>query len=79
MSNEKQSNTDIFRNFLSFKEQMKQDLIPTVWEMAEKEKEHLSWLIDHNAPTEMINRSSSYLSHLTQRYKEYNDYVATLD
>lgn len=54
---------------LSFKEQMKQDLIPRVWEMAEKEKEHLGWLIDNDAPTEMINKSSSSLSHLRQRHK----------
>ena len=47
--------------------------------MAEKEKEHLGWLIDNDAPTEMINKSSSSLSHLRQRHKEYNDYVANLD
>lgn len=58
---------------------MKQDLITRVWKMAEKEKEHLGWLIDNNAPNEMINKSSSSLSHLRQRHKEYNDYVANLD
>jgi len=61
---------------LSFKEQMKQDIIPRVWQMAEKEKEHLSWLIDNNAPKEMIEKSRNYLSHYRQRHKEYNDYVA---
>ena len=66
-------------NCLSFKEQMNQDLIPRVWKMVEKEKEHLGWLIDNDAPTEMINMSSSPLSHLRQRHKEYNDYVANLN
>ena len=42
----------------------------------EKEKEHLSWLIDNNAPKEMIEKSRNYLSHYRQRHKEYNDYVA---
>ena len=76
---EKQCAIDSVSNCLSFKQQMKQDLIPRVWEMAEKEKEHLGWLIDNDAPTEMINKSSSSLSHLRQRHKEYNNYVANLD
>lgn len=60
---------------LSFKEQMKQDIIPRVWQMAEKEKEHLNWLIDNNAPKDMIETSQCYLSHFRQRYKEYIEYV----
>ena len=61
---------------LTFKEQMEQDIIPRVWQMAEKEKEHLNWLIDNNAPKEMIKKSRYYLSHFRQRHKEYIDYVA---
>ena len=61
---------------LPFKEKMKQNIIPIVWQMAEKEKEHLNWLIDNNAPQEMIETSRNYLSHFRQRHKEYNDYVA---
>ena len=60
---------------LSFKEQMKQDIIPRVWQMAEKEKEHLHWLIDNNAPKEMIETSRNYLSLFRQRHKEYIDYA----
>jgi len=60
---------------LSFKEQMKQDIIPRVLQMAEKEKEHLNWLIDNNAPNEMIETSQRYLSHFRQRHKEYIEYA----
>jgi len=60
---------------LSFKDQMKQDIIPRVWQMAEKEKEHLNWLIDNNAPKEMIETSQKYLSHFRQRHKEYIEYA----
>jgi hypothetical protein len=75
---EKQGTKSVVSNSLSFKEQMKQDLIPRVWQMAEKEKEHLSWLIDNNAPKEMVDTSRKYLSHFRQRHKEYNDYVSDL-
>lgn len=60
---------------LSFKEQMKQDIIPRVWQMAEKEKDHLNWLIDNNAPKDMIETSQRYLSHFRQRHKEYIEYA----
>ena len=60
---------------LSFKEQMKQDIIPRVWKMAENEKEHLNWLIDNNAPKDMIETSQRYLSHFRQRHKEYIEYA----
>jgi hypothetical protein len=63
---------------LSFKEQMKQDIITRVWQMAEKEKEHLNWLIDNNAPKEMIETSQKYLSHFRQRHREYIEYVGGL-
>lgn len=67
-------NKPVVSGSLSFKEQMKQDIIPIVWQMAEKEKEHLNWLIDNNAPREMIETSRNYLSHFRQRHKEYIEY-----
>ena len=63
---------------LSFKEQMRQDIIPRVWQMAEKEKEHLNWLIDNNAPKDMIETSQRYLSHFRKRHKEYIEYADDL-
>lgn len=63
---------------LSFKEQMKQDIIPRIWQMAEKEKEHLNWLIDNNAPKDMIERSQNSLGHFRQRHKEYIEYAEGL-
>jgi hypothetical protein len=57
------------------KEKMKQEFIPRIYQMCEKEKEHLNWLIDNNATQELIDESRNYLKHLKQRYKEYNDYV----
>ncbi len=71
-------NKSVANNRLSFKEQMKQNIIPRVQEMAEKEKEHLNWLIDNNAPKNMIETSQHYLSHFKQRYKEYIEYVNKL-
>ena len=68
-------NKPVVSGSLSFKEQMKQDIIPRVWQMAEKEKEHLNWLIDNNAPNEMIETSRKYLSHFRQRHKEYIEYA----
>ena len=59
---------------LSFKEQMKQGIIPRVSQMAEKEKEHLNWLIDNNAPKDMIE-TQRYLIHFRQRHKEYIEYA----
>ena len=56
---------------LSFKEKMKQDIIPRVWQMAEKEKDHLNWLIDNNAPKDMIETSRRCLNNFRQRHKEY--------
>ena len=63
------------RGSLSFKEKMKQDIIPRVWQMAEKEKDHLNWLIDNNAPKDMIETSRRCLNNFRQRHKEYIEYA----
>ena len=68
-------NKPVVSSSLSFREQMKQDIIPRVWQMAEKEKEHLNWLIDNNAPKDMIEISKKHLNHFRQRHKEYIEYV----
>lgn len=60
---------------VSFKEKMKQDIIPFVERMIEKEKEHLYWLESKNAPKEFIERSEWHLSHFRQRHKEYIEYA----
>lgn len=66
-------------NNLSFKEKMVQDFIPRVLKMAKKEEEHLKWLKDNDADADIIEESRKSLLYFKQRYKEYNDYVATLD
>lgn len=66
-------------NNLSFKEKMVQDFIPEVLKMAKKEEEHLKWLKDNDADADIIEESRKSLLYFKQRYKEYNDYVATLD
>lgn len=63
---------------LSFKEQMEQSIIPRVWQMVEKEKEHLNWLKDNNAPKEFIETSEKHLIHFQQRCKVYIEYVEGL-
>lgn len=60
---------------LSFKEQMKQNIIPFVERMIEKEKQHLYWLESKNAPKEFIEKSKWYLNHFRQRHKEYIEYA----
>jgi len=64
---------------LTFKEKMRQNIIPWVWQMAKKEKEHLIWLMDNNAPQEMIEDSQKYLDHYRQRHREYNEYITTIN
>ena len=71
-------NKPVVSGSISFKEQMKQDIIPRVWQMAEKEKNHLNWLIDNNAPKDMIAASKRYLSHFRQMHKEYIEYAEDL-
>lgn len=65
-------------NEVAFKEQMKQDIIPFVERMIEKEKEHLYWLESKKAPQEFIERSKWHLNHFRQRHKEYIEYAEGL-
>ena len=57
---------------------MKQDIIPFVERMIEKEKEHLYWLESKKAPQEFIERSKWHLNHFRQRHKEYIEYAEGL-
>ena len=66
------------RGSLSFKEQIKQGIIPFVETMIEKEKEHLYWLESKKAPKEFIKRSKWHLNHFRQRHKEYIEYANSL-
>lgn len=78
LSNEAQSQPSCLgavSGSLSFKEQMKQDIIPFVERMIEKEKEHICWLESKKAPQEFIERSKWHLNHFRQTHKEYIDYV----
>jgi len=62
----------------SFKEQLVNDFIPRIEEMAKKEKEHLYRLIDNHAPIDFIQLSQKYYNHFTQRIKEYQEYADSL-
>ena len=59
----------------SFKEQLLNDFIPRIEEMKEKERKHLHWLIDNDAPSDFITLSQKYYNHFTQRIKEYKEYA----
>lgn len=61
-----------------FKNLLKTNIIPRVELMEEKERKHLHWLIDNNAPTEFIATAQKYLFHYTERVKEYNTYYNEL-
>lgn len=62
----------------SFKEQLINDLIPRIEEMKEKERLHLHWLIDNDAPVDFVNLSQKYYNHFTQRIDEYKQYAESL-
>lgn len=62
----------------SFKEQLLNDFIPRIEEMKEKERLHLHWLIDNDAPLEFIQKSQETQLHFVQRIKEYQEYAECL-
>ena len=62
----------------SFKEQLLNDFIPRVEAMKEKERLHLHWLIDNEAPLDFIQLSQKYYNHFSQRIKEYHEYAERL-
>jgi len=59
----------------SFKEQLINDFIPSIKEMQEKERKHLRWLINNDAPMDFIELSQKYYNHFTQRIREYQEYA----
>lgn len=67
---------------LTFKEKLKNDFIPQIKEMIEKEKTHLEWLKTLDQKDEdilkFISKSSSFLNHLEFRYYQYLDYINQL-
>ena len=63
---------------LSFKEQLLNDFIPRIEAMAEKEKAHLHYLIDNEAPTEFIQMSQKTHFHFLEKIKEYKEYAERL-
>lgn len=86
MSNEKLSNEaenpplrkGVVSGSPSFKEQLINDFIPRIEVMKEKERLHLHYLIDNDAPMDFIQLSQKYYNHFTQRIKEYQDYAERL-
>lgn len=77
MSNEANNQTAVSSS-LSFKEQLLNDFIPRIEAMKEKERLHLHWLIDNDAPMDFIQLSQKYYNHLSQRIKEYQEYAERL-
>lgn len=62
----------------SFKEQLINDFIPRIELMEEKERQHLHYLIDIEAPIEFIQRSHETQLHFVARIKEYKEYAERL-
>jgi len=60
----------------SFNEQLIKDLSHEL--KKEKERLHLHWLIDNNAPLDFIQLSQKYYNHFSQRIKEYQEYAERL-
>ena len=86
MNNEKLSNKELnpalnkaaVSGSPSFKEQLLNDFIPRIEAMKEKERLHLHWLIDNDAPLDFIQLSQKYYNHFSQRIKEYQEYAERL-
>lgn len=57
---------------------LEHDFIPRLMEMIDKEKDHLDFLKQSNAPKRMIQASQKSLEHFEKRLQEYNDYLAHL-
>lgn len=47
-----------------------------ILDMANSEKEHLNFLLENDAPKEMIDSSNVYLRYLRQRHVEYLNYTS---
>jgi hypothetical protein len=62
----------------SFKEQLLNDFIPRIEVMKEKERLHLHYLIDNDAPMDFVQLSQKYYNHFTERLKEYQEYAERL-
>lgn len=57
---------------------LEHDFIPRLMEMINKEKDHLDFLKQSNAPKRMIQASQKSLEHFEKRLQQYNDYLAHL-
>lgn len=58
-----------------FKADMKDNYIPLVESLIEKETIHLRWLISNDAPQYIINNWIESLQHLEETLKDYKQYI----
>ena len=63
---------------MTFKEMLDQDFIPAIEEMKIKEKKHLDFLVENNAPNDFIAMSMKHYVHFCQRLEEYKNYYLTI-
>ena len=63
---------------ITFKEQLRNEFIPRVEAMYEKEVTHLKNLIDIEAPADYIRLSQKTQFHLIDKIKEYKEYYDKL-
>lgn len=63
-------------NSIFIKERLRQEFIPRILELIEKEETHLNWLINNNAPEEMIERSRHSLNYFNERHEEFVEYIS---
>jgi len=57
------------------KEKLKNEILPAIKVMIEKEKSHISYLKSKNAHIDTINESEWFLNHYEQRYNEYTELI----
>lgn len=60
---------------ISFKEHMRESIIPFVKKLIDSEEKHLEFLISKKAIPHFINTSKKHLEHFKTRLVQYEEYV----
>jgi hypothetical protein len=69
---------DVISGSPTFKEQLLNNFIPRIEAMAEKQRLHLHYLINIDAPIDFIQSSQKTHFHFLDKIKEYQDYAERL-
>lgn len=65
-------------NNIPFHVLLENEIIPRLKEIRDKEKEHLFWLIDRNAPLSFIKKAQEIHFYFNAKVEEYEQYLNKL-